>query len=155
MKRGRSRNDQRPVPRLWYWWLVVAVSGTIACSLLPLVAPEIARRLLSALVFGGAMQAYAFSATAMHYITFINGVVGAVMVGWSVALLLIIVGPFRRGERWAWRAVAVSLLAWFVPGTLFSVWSGVMRNVAANCLFIIAFAIPLVATYRRFHEAEV
>lgn len=120
-----------------------------------MVAPDIPRRLLSALVFGRPTQAYAFSAAAMHYITFINGVVGAVMVGWSVALLLIVVGPFRRGERWAWQAVAVSLLAWFVPGTLFSAWSGVMRNVVFNCLFIIVFAIPLIATYRRFHDGEV
>lgn len=145
----------RTLPRLWLWWLIVILCCTIAGSLLPLVAPTLSRQLLSFLVFGDAAQVDALSAAAVHYIVFINGVVGAVMAGWSAALLLIVAGPFRRGERWAWRAVTVSLLAWFVPGTLFSIWSGVLLNLAVNCLFAAAFAIPLLATYRRFHAANV
>lgn len=94
------------------------------------------------------MPADAFPADAVRYIEFANAVIAAVMLGWATALLFIVAGPLRRCERWAWHAVTFSLLAWFVPGTLFSAWSGATLNVVANCLFMIVFAIPLTATHR-------
>jgi len=145
---------RRLIPRLWQGWLVVALAGTIACSVLPLLAPGTARRLLSALVFGQAAQADALPAAAVQYITFINCAVGAAMVGWAAALLFIAAGPFGRGERWAWQAVTASLLAWFVPGTLLWLWLGVMLNVAINVAFIAVFAVPLLAARRHFHAVD-
>lgn len=138
----------RSLPRFWNNWLIITLLGTMLCSLLPLVAPASSLRLISVLALGRMVQVDAFPADAVRYIGFVNAVLGAVMLGWAVALLFIVAGPLRRCERWAWHAVALSLSAWFVPGTLFSAWSGAMLNVAVNVLFIVAFAIPLIATYR-------
>ena len=81
-----------------------------------------------------------------NYLGFVYGVLGAVMAGWSVALLAIVHGPFRHGERWAWGAVAASLGLWFVADTTFSLASGFPGNVALNCIFAVVLAIPLIAT---------
>jgi len=61
---------------------------------------------------------------------------------------LIARGSFARGERLGWRVVAASVLAWFVPDSAFSVWSGFWPNAVLNLLFFVVFALPLAATYR-------
>ena len=62
-------------------------------------------------------------------------------------LFLIVRGPLAAGSRRSWQAVMASLVAWFVPGTLFSIASGVWQNVVLNLLFMTAYAAPLAATY--------
>ena len=70
------------------------------------------------------------------------------MVGWGVALLLIVRGPLRRDLREGWTIVTVSVLAWFLPDTSFSLISGFGQNAVLNLVFLVLFAVPLIATYR-------
>ena len=63
----------------------------------------------------------------------LRGVLGAVMVGWGVALLFVLVGPFRRLSAPAWRSLVVSILAWFVPDTMYSLSAGERRHRAPVC----------------------
>ncbi|MEW6403856.1 MAG: hypothetical protein AB1649_18840, partial [Chloroflexota bacterium] len=88
----------------------------------------------------------ALDASARAYILLFQGVLGAVMFGWSAALLLVLLGPFRRGFREGWMITAVSLVAWFIPDTAFSLWTGFWLNAALNGVFLLMFAIPLAAT---------
>ena len=91
---------------------------------------------------------------AAAYSAFMQGVMGAVMVGWSVLLFYVARGPFRREEPEAWQMLAVSLGVWFVTDTLFSLWSGYWQNAILNTSLLILFGIPLAATYRRFHTPD-
>lgn len=50
-----------------------------------------------------------------------------------------------RGSRFGWNVVAGSLLAWFVPDTIFSLWSGFWQNAILNLAFATLFAVPLAA----------
>jgi len=54
-----------------------------------------------------------------QFVQFIFGVLGAVMFGWMVLLGAVVLGPFRRGERWSWIAVSVSIVAWFAIDSVF------------------------------------
>lgn len=80
---------------------------------------------------------------ARAYVSFVYGVLGAVMIGWMVALVPIVQGPLRRRQRWAWRSVAASFTAWFVVDSTLSVLSGFGENALLNVVFFAAFAIPL------------
>ncbi|HEX2542027.1 MAG TPA: hypothetical protein VHM00_13200 [Caldimonas sp.] len=115
---------------------------------MPIVFPGFARGAFGWLVYADVKRIAGFPPEAVRYASFLHGVIGAVMVGWAVLLLLIVRGPLAAGSPWAWQAVAASLAAWFLPGTLFSAASGVWRNVALNVLFMAAFAVPLAATVR-------
>jgi len=70
------------------------------------------------------------------------------MFGWGVMLLLVLLGPFRRGSHEAWLTLSISLAAWFIPDTIFSLWSGYWQNAVFNTALVFLFAIPLAATYR-------
>jgi hypothetical protein len=76
------------------------------------------------------------------------------MFGWGIALVLVVRGLVARGSRLGWQIVAVSAGAWFVADTSFSVWSGFWPNVLLNLVFLVLFAVPLVATRDVCHEPD-
>ncbi len=48
----------------------------------------------------------------------------------------------------------VSLVAWFIPDTVFSIISGFWENAVQNFVFAVLFAIPLVALYCQARRAQ-
>ncbi len=134
----------------WWRWLVLVTCGVLVCGLSFLVLPDLTQRFFNLLLFSSTQRNPAFSDAAVAYITLAYAVLGAVMFGWAVALLYALFGPFRHGLRDGWNTVAVSLVAWFIPDTTFSLRSGFWQNAALNLVFAVLFAVPLVATYRAF-----
>lgn len=134
----------------WLRWLLTVTFGVMVFGLSLVVAPGFAREGFSLLVYGDTQKIAAFGAEAVAYISLVHAVLGAVMFGWGVALWLVVRGPFARGARDGWQIVAVSVAAWFVPDTAFSLWSGFWQNAVLNLVFVVLFAVPLAATFRAF-----
>lgn len=135
----------------WLRWLKAVTLGVMAVGLVLVLAPGLTRQGFSLLVYADTERITTFGAEAVAYIALVHAVLGGVMFGWGVALLFVIRGLFARGAREGWQIVAVSVAAWFVPDTAFSLWSGFWQNALLNVTFIIFFTLPLAATYRFFH----
>jgi len=133
---------------LWYRWLVAVTVGMMALGLFMVIAPALTRQGFSLMVYSEADRIGGFGEEPAAYIELAHAVMGSVMFGWGAALLLVLRGPFRRGLREGWMILPVSLVAWFVPDTIFSLWSGFWQNAVLNSVFLVLFAIPLAATYR-------
>ncbi len=133
---------------LWWRWLVVLSAGVMVAGFVFVLAPGLTRRLFSLLVFALPETIDGFGAPAVGYIALAHGVLGAVMVGWGAALLVVLFGSFRRGRREAWLIVAVSVAAWFVPDTALSLATGFWQNAVLNVVVAVLFALPLAATWR-------
>ena len=138
----------------WVSWLTLVITVTAVSSLVPVLAPELAQHGFSLLVFADLAHIATFDDEAIRYIRFVHGVLGAVMFGWMILLLTIVRHSFSRGERRAWIAITVSVLAWFLPGTGFSAWLGIWQNVALNLGFVALFVIPLAATFKVFYKEQ-
>jgi len=136
----------------WWRWLLVVTIVLVTLSLSFIILPNVMHDIFSTLFFSSSKTNTFFSDDARKYIIVVYRVLGAVMVGWSVALLCILSGPFRRGDREAWYAIALSIGIWFVLDTGFSFYSGFVANIILNTVFFIFFAVPLTATYRHFHK---
>lgn len=136
--------------RIWWVWLMVVSVGTGAFGLAFIVLPEVMVALFDGLVLAGTGIDARFGAEAAAYIRFSYGVLGAVMTGWAVSMVFVLFVPFRRGERYAWGAIALSVLIWYAVDTPFSLLSGYAGNAALNTVFVMAFAVPLAATFRTF-----
>jgi hypothetical protein len=128
----------------------VAVMVLVFGLTLVLLADPMQRALES--LYYSPRAASALDSDAAAYTAFMGAVLGAVMVGWAVLLLFVLHGPFRRMETAAWNMIAASLVAWFVPDTAFSLWSGFWQNAVLNTVMLAAFAVPLAATCGRFHR---
>ena len=127
--------------------MVVIISGVGM-----VLAPGLIQQAFSLLIYSSTDHISTFGKDAVAYISLVHAVLGAVMVGWGAALLYIVVGPFRRLAKEGWHLLAVSIAAWFIPDTVFSLWSGFWQNAVLNLVFCVLFAAPLAATYRAFHE---
>jgi hypothetical protein len=132
----------------WWLWLVVVSAGAVLGGLVMVLAPGLTRRLFSLLVFASPQTIDGFGDLPARYVALAHGVLGAVMVGWGAVLLLLLIGPFRRGSREAWLTIAVSLAAWFVCDTALSLATGFWQNAVLNVVLAVLFAVPLSATWR-------
>lgn len=145
------------IPAIWWrWLLVVCVVGTVF-GLVLVIVPGVFHSTLGRITYNSFFanhDAYtALSANELGYQDWLFGLLGAVMAGWLVMMGWVVAGPFRRGERWAWSAIVVSMAVWFVFDTGTSLVHGVVFNAVFNLGFLLGFGIPLAATYRHFHKA--
>jgi hypothetical protein len=84
-------------------------------------------------------------------LTWLYAVLGATMIGWGICILYILQNAFTRKERWAWFAVTIGLLAWFIPDTFMSYFCGAIFNVVLNFLLLIVFLLPLIFTFKELN----
>jgi hypothetical protein len=141
-------HELKGIALFWWRWLVAVTVGVMVFGLSMVVLPDLTRQLFGLVVFSSSEGIDTLGGPAVAYTTFVHGVIGAVMFGWGVAMLFIVLGPFRRASFQAWLTLAVSLAAWFVPDTALSLWLGYGQNAILNTAFLLLFAIPLAATYR-------
>lgn len=141
------------VHSFWLRWLVLVNTGVILFGLGMVLVPQHLQALFSWMLFYAPDRVDAFGPQAVGYIMLLTGILGAVMVGWGVALMFTILGPFQQGLRYGWNTVALSIGGWFVPDTLFSLHTGFWQNAVFNLVFLVLFAIPLAATCPRFRAA--
>ncbi|MFM9044764.1 MAG: hypothetical protein ACKOL0_03000 [Solirubrobacterales bacterium] len=148
----RSEESEGAVPdssKVWFTWLTVVTLGVIVFGLFLLTAPGLARQWFSVLVYSSAEEISGFGPAAVAYIELAHAVMGAVMVGWGVALLLVLRGPMKRNLTEGLKIFAISLVAWFIPDTVFSIASGFWENAVQNVVFAVLFAVPLIALFRQ------
>jgi hypothetical protein len=147
-------SEHRLPSSFWFAWLLVVSVGVALFGLLLVVAPDLAQKGFALLTYMDTNQISGFGTEAVAYISLAHVVLGSVMFGWGIALFFLIRSQFRQGARGGWFIVTVSVIAWFIPDTAYSLWSGFWQNAVLNTVFMVLFAIPLLATYRTFHETH-
>ncbi|MDX2078257.1 MAG: hypothetical protein SFZ02_17625 [bacterium] len=144
--------------KLWSNLLLVAVGLNIMLGLALTFSPDIVKntvyRLYTDFYYGRGGAFDALSASEVTLQAWFFGFAGAVIVGWMVALGMIIHIPFRRGEKWAWVTILISSVSWFFLDSFTSAVNGMAINLIPNIITIIAFLIALGATYRTFFGAS-
>ncbi len=138
------------VPTLWLRWLQAAVGATILFGLAMALLPEITRQGFGLILYGEAGAVAGFGPEVQPYLRLSHAVMGSLMVGWGLALWLVVQGPFRRGDRLGWNVLAISQVGWYVPDTAVSIATGLWPNAVLNTVFALAYAVPLLATRSLF-----
>ena len=139
------RSDYQP-SRFWINWLLAVSAGVVAFGLVLVIAPSLSRQGFSMLVYASPERIDAFGQEAARYISLAHAVLGGVMVGWGAALFYVTTSLFARGSTTAWNLIALSVGAWFLPDTSYSLLSGYWQNAVLNTVFLFLFAVPLWAT---------
>jgi hypothetical protein len=141
---------EAPSP-FWTNWLLAVSAGVIVFGLVLVLAPLLSMQGFSLLVYADHGRIAAFGEEPARYAALSHAVLGSVMVGWGTALLVVTRALFARGERVGWNLIALSVGAWVVPDTSYSLLSGYWQNAVLNLVFLILFALPLLATRKGFY----
>ena len=115
-------------------------------GLLLVVAPALARQGFSLLVYAATDRIDSFGEEQLRYIGLAHAVIGGVMFGWGAAPFYATKLLLAHGSRTGWNLIALSVAAWFVPDTAYSLLSGFWPNAVLNIVFLALFSLPLWAT---------
>jgi hypothetical protein len=137
------------------WDILVALATVAvgASGLVFVVFGLATQSLFKTLIYGTAPNPVT-GTEALRYTRFVYGVLGAVMFGWALALWFIVTGPLRQRQRWAWNAVAFSMLGWFLVDSSLSLLSGYGENAILNLAFGVMFAVPLYFMRRELSDTR-
>ena len=135
---------------LWSRLIQGAAAVVLALSAVLMLAPPLGETFFHLVYFQQPASPVPVPAEIQGYLRFANGIIGAVMAGWMMAVIVLARGPFRAGERFAWNAIAWPLLGWYVIDTTFSIAHGVWGNVLLNTGTALMFGVPLLASRRHF-----
>jgi hypothetical protein len=135
---------------LHFWSRLIqgAAAVVLALSAVLMLTPPLGETFFHLVYFQRPASPVPVPAEIQGYLRFANGIIGAVMAGWMMAVIVLARGPFRAGERFAWNAIAWPLLGWYVIDTTFSIAHGVWGNVLLNTGTALMFGVPLLASRR-------
>jgi hypothetical protein len=137
--------------QLWYYWLLAASLLNLAAGILIALAPgsilfEIHTSAIGETFFGDSL---AEDAEQMR--RFFFGIIGGTIAGYFLLQTMIVLFPFRKGERWAWHAIFWAILLWFIIDSTLSILHGAFFNVwLINVPALLIILLPLVLTHRYF-----
>lgn len=134
--------------QFWRRWLMGVTGGVIVYGLSLILLPGVARGLFNGLFFSSPEMAHLFIEETNIYTVFAHSILGAVLVGWMLTFMCILLWSFRPGNRDAWNTLVVSVVGWYIIDTGYSLYAGVMAHAVFNTAFLVLFAVPLAATYR-------
>lgn len=139
----------------WQRWLIIANVITMGVGLLVAFAPEsILLSLHNQATERVFFEGNALSPEVLRLKQWLFGIIGGTIVGFHVLMLYIVIYPFRRREYWAFQALWLSLLSWFLIDSGLSWYYGAVHNIVLiNLVALILIGIPLLATSRAFKKA--
>lgn len=140
----------------WSRWIKFLSFFLIAYGLAMVFVPQLMRSPVAAILFdNNEALRNAFVSAGEPQSTFLNvlsGLLGTVTTGWAIQIAWLAHKPFRSGETWAWNALAMSVSVWAALEFYYKLIEGINGvGLFAHFGLLIAFAVPLLTTYRHFH----
>jgi hypothetical protein len=81
-------------------------------------------------------------------------VYSALAVAFGLSIVFVASNSFKRKEKWSWSCLAISIPAWFVVDTFFSVRAGVYTNAINNIVLFVLLVLPLLFTWKDFASRQ-
>lgn len=79
------------------------------------------------------------------------GIIGGTIVGFHILMIFIAENAFKKREKWAYYAMWMGLLSWFLIDTGISIFYDAWHNVwFINVVALILIGLPLMATSKHF-----
>jgi len=79
------------------------------------------------------------------------GIIGGTIVGFHLLMIMISENAFKRKEKWAYQAMWIGMLSWFIIDSGLSFHYGAIHNIVLiNIVALVLIGLPLVMTRKEF-----
>lgn len=96
-----------------------------------------------------------FSPEVLRFKNWLFGIIGGTIVGFHVLMVFISENSFKRKERWAYWAMCVGLLSWFLIDSSISYYYGAIHNILLiNIVALFIIGLPLIMTRKEFQKID-
>jgi hypothetical protein len=129
--------------RFWARATVGIAVAVILFALAMMMPPRPAVAYFNYIIYGVTSYPSTTVGEGERYVTFVYGVLGAVIIGWLSLVLLLARVVGRTGSRSVASAMVGSTLIWFVVDTLFSLVMGYPANAISNIAFAAVLLFPM------------
>lgn len=151
-----SLTMKTPLEKFWLNWLKLVASFIILLGILMALFNQSAIFNIMNNYIGEAFYTSPIIPERTIYLqSWLVSVLGATMAGWGLTMLFIIIFPLQQFEKWAWYALLVSIIVWFIPDTFISSHLGADFNVVLNIIFLLLFATPLLFLRKSVNSKKV
>lgn len=138
--------------KFWTQWLIIANIMTIIVGLLAAFAGnsiffESYNTQTEAVFFEGQI----LSSETLALKNWLFGIIGGSIVGFHLLMIFIIKNAFAKREKWAYNALWIGLLSWFIIDSSITTHYKAYHNLyLINFVALILIGLPLVMTRRYF-----
>ena len=92
-----------------------------------------------------------FETNTLRFKNWVFGIIGGTIVGFHLLMIMISENSFKNKEKWAYKALWLGLLPWFIIDSGISIYYGAFYNVILiNLVALILIGLPLVMTRKEF-----
>jgi hypothetical protein len=144
----------RPTQELQFWSraTVAAAMGVMLFSLGLMVWPRPSVAFFNLILYRSLDYPPHAQGGAAAYLTFVYGVLGAVIVGWMSLVALLARSVARTASRSVATALVVSTLVWFAVDGALSLALGYWPNAVTNAVFLGVLLVPMAGLRRWCRE---
>lgn len=135
----------------WTHWLSYTTAFTVLFGLVMVLAPDFTSQAFGLMMFQDMETFSTLPADSAAYIQLAHAVMGSVLVGWGVLMFLLVRILMAESPQRVVCLLAASILLWYLPDTAFSLVSGFWQNALLNTGFVILYAVPLCAIWKKTH----
>lgn len=141
--------------KFWQRWLIVVTGGVIVYGLMLILLPQTTHTLFNTLFFASSESIRRIGTDSSHYVALVYGVLGAVIIGWMVTIMALLISSFPTQPRNTWNIITLSVVTWYIIDSGFSLVIGSLAHVLFNTGFFVLFAVPLIALYGHLRRKPV
>lgn len=134
----------------WQRWLIGANVFTLAVGLMVAFAGsslflELHNQYANLVFFEGKEM----EPEILRYKNWLYGIIGGTIVGFHLLMIMIAIYPYKKKEKWAYWALWMGLLSWFLIDTSISIFYKAYFNVLLiNLPALILLGLPLLMTFK-------
>jgi len=144
-----------PAEKFWYTWLQVVATITIVIGTLMAVFNHtdlfrVVNEKLEVIYFTETIITAEIES--MQY--WLVSLIGAILAAWGILVYYLITIPLKQKQVWAWNAIVISLIIWFVFDTWASFKWGAEFNLLMNLIFGFQYAAPLLFLRNSMKKSE-
>lgn len=79
------------------------------------------------------------------------GIIGGTIVGFHALMIMISENAFKKKEKWAYQAMWIGMISWFIIDSSISFYYGAIHNIVIiNLVALVLIGLPLVMTRKVF-----